>query len=64
MVIRKSEIRPSRASANWLQVTDLDGYVTVTRTNTDGERMQTLLVHPEELGGLIDALATARREAA
>lgn len=64
MVIHKREIRPLPSSANWLQVTDLDGYVTVTRTNTDGERMQTLLVQPEELGPLIDALASARREAA
>lgn len=64
MVIHKREIRPFPSSANWLQVTDLDGYVTVTRTNTDGERMQTLLVHPEEVGGLIDALATAKMSAA
>lgn len=58
-----TDIKPIPAAANWLRVSERDGYVSIHRVNADGEMLQSLTVLPDEAQALI-ALLTKQARAA
>lgn len=58
-----THIKPVPGAANWLRVSERDGYVSISRVNADGETLQSLTVLPDEAQALI-ALLTKHVRAA